>query len=218
MRQGLLVALPPGTRVCIVDDDPAFLRTLETFLRGVGLEVEAYRSAPAFLARPAENPPACLILDLDMPDLSGLELQEALGRSGVGPPVVFVSGAADVPSSVKAMRGGAVDFLTKPFPRQDLLLAIEEAVAREARERAERDEIARLTALLGKLTARERQVCDLVAQGLPNKQVGALLGTTENTVKIHRSRAMRKLGVGSLPELVRILDRVRKPPTGDSAT
>jgi len=211
MRQGQAVAIAPGTRVCVVDDDLVFLRTIEAFLRSAGLEVEAFRSARAFLARSPGVPPACLVLDLDMPELSGLELQEALGRSGAGPPVVFVSGAADVPSSVKAMLGGAVDFLTKPFPRQALLSAIEDAVAREARERSEREESARIAALLAGLTARERQVCDLVAEGLPNKQVGALLGTTENTVKIHRSRAMRKLRVGSLAELVRLLDRARKP-------
>jgi RNA polymerase sigma factor (sigma-70 family) len=206
----MVPAVPPGTRVAIVDDDPVFLRTLETFLRGAGLAVEAFRSAGDFLARGAGPRPECVVLDLDMPGLSGLELQEALGAREEGPPVVFVSGMADVPSSVKAMHRGAVDFLTKPFPREELLAAIGRAVERSARRRAEGEERQALAARLARLSPRERQVCALVVQGLLNKQIGAELGTSENTVKVHRSRAMHKLGASALPDLVRLLDRARE--------
>jgi RNA polymerase sigma factor (sigma-70 family) len=202
--------VPPGTRVAIVDDDPVFLRTLETFLRGAGLAVEPFRSAGDFLARGAAAPLQCVVLDLDMPGLSGLELQEALGARGDAPPVVFVSGMADVPASVKAMHLGAVDFLTKPFPRDELLSAIGRAVLRAASRRAEDEERRALAARLARLSPRERQVCDLVVQGLLNKQIGAELGTSENTVKVHRSRAMHKLGASALPDLVRLLDRARE--------
>jgi len=203
------MALPRGTRVCVVDDDPAFRRTLEGFLRAAGLEVETFGSPGEFLAHPSGPATACLVLDLQMPGMSGLELQEALAGAAATLPIVFVSGTADVRSSVKAMRSGAVDFLEKPFDGAELLQAIERAVARGAAERTERESRAEGRSLLERLTPRERQVCDLVAQGLLNKQIAALMGTSEHTVKVHRAHALQKLGANSVPDLVRLLDRSR---------
>jgi FixJ family two-component response regulator len=201
--------LPAGTRVCVVEDDPIFRRTLVSFLGGEGLAVQDFSSAEDYLARRPAEPPHCLVLDLEMPGLSGLELQRVLAGSGPAAPVVFVSGAGDVPTSVAAMRQGAVDFIQKPFPRQALLDAMASAVARSARLASDREELAGLEARLAALSPRERQVADLVVQGLLNKQVAGALGTTESTVKVHRTRLMEKLGLESLPELVRLLDRVR---------
>ncbi len=203
------MALTRGTRVCVVDDDPAFRRTLEGFLRAAGLEVESYRTPAEFLSRPAGNPAACLVLDLQMPGMSGLEVQDAIAKAELSLPIVFVSGTADVRSSVRAMRSGAVDFLEKPFDGGQLLAAIERAVARAGRERAERESRDEARALLARLTPRERQVCDLVAQGLLNKQIGAVVGSSEHTVKVHRANALLKLGAGSVPDLVRLLERAR---------
>lgn len=201
-------SLPPGTVVHVVDDDDAFRRVLQGFLRSAGLEVHAFRS-PADYLRGVATEPACLVLDLEMPGMTGLALQEALERAGRRVPVVFLSGTADVRSSVQAMRAGAVDFLEKPIDGAQLLEAVERAVARGAAERAEEAERRAARDRLDRLTPREREVCDLVAQGLLNKQIGARLGTAEHTVKVHRGRAMEKLGVGSVPELVRLLDRSR---------
>jgi RNA polymerase sigma factor (sigma-70 family) len=210
----MAVRLPPGSRVSVVDDDPYFRRMLVSILEGAGLAVQDFSSAEDFLARRPAESPACLVLDLDMPGLSGLDLQQALSGTPDSAPVVFVSGTGDVPTSVKAMRQGAVDFIQKPFAREALLDAIADAVARSARQETEREELARLEALLASLSPRERQVADLVSQGLLNKQVAATLGTTESTVKAHRTRLMAKLGLDSLPELVRLLDRARHLRSG----
>ena len=203
------MALPRGTRVCVVDDDPAFRRMLEGFLGAAGLEVESFRSPADFLARPSSASAACLVLDLELPGMTGLEVQQVLASTAPGLPVVFVSGTADVRSSVTAMRSGAVDFLEKPFDGTQLLAAIERAVEKASRERAELAARGEARALLARLTPRERQVCDLVAQGLLNKQIAALMGTSEHTVKVHRAHALEKLKAESVPDLVRILDRAR---------
>ncbi|HVP67320.1 MAG TPA: response regulator [Anaeromyxobacteraceae bacterium] len=204
------MALPRGTRVCVVDDDPGFRRTLEGFLSAAGLEVESFRSPGDFLAAaPASASAACLVLDLELPGMTGLELQEALAATAPDLPIVFISGTADVRSGVQAMRSGAVDFLEKPFDGSQLLAAIDRAVAKGGRERAERAAREEARALLARLTPRERQVCDLVAQGLLNKQIAALVGTSEHTVKVHRAHALEKLKADSVPDLVRILDRAR---------
>jgi len=195
--------------VCVVDDDPAFRRTLEGFLRAAGLDVESFRSPGEFLANPSGPATACLVLDLQLPGMTGLELQDVLAKAGQSLPIVFLSGAADVRSSVQAMRSGAVDFLEKPFEGAQLLEAIERAVARGSAERTEREARGEARSLLERLTPRERQVCDLVAQGLLNKQIAALLGTSEHTVKVHRAHALQKLGAESVPDLVRLLDRSR---------
>jgi RNA polymerase sigma factor (sigma-70 family) len=198
-----------GARLGVVDDDPTFRRTLVAALQSGGHQVDEYESAADYLARRPAAPHDALVLDVDMPGLSGLELQRILGDAG-GPPVLFVSGSSDIPQSVRAMRQGAVDFLLKPFRREQLLEAVGRALSRSARERAATLELEQLEAALGRLTDRERMVCELVAQGLLNKQVAGTLGTTENTVKVHRTRALEKLGVTSLPDLVRLLERWRQ--------
>jgi RNA polymerase sigma factor (sigma-70 family) len=199
------VSLPPGTRIVLVDDDAELRRSLELLLRAAGLDVTAYRSAQEYLDRPPASPPDCLLLDLELPGPSGLDLQERLA-SGEGPPVVFLSGTADVAKSVKAMRWGAEDFLTKPFEPAALLEALGRAVARGHREREARVLRDRARALVEALTPRERQVVDLVVKGLLNKQIGALLELSEQMVKVHRQHAMQKLGVDSPLELARVLE------------
>jgi FixJ family two-component response regulator len=192
----------------VVDDDPVFRRTLAAALQSAGHQVDEYDAATDYLARRPAAQHDALVLDVDMPGLGGLELQAILGESG-GPPILFVSGSSSVPQSVAAMRRGAVDFLVKPFVREQLLEAVGRALSRSARARAAALELEQLDAAFGRLTDRERMVCDLVAKGLLNKQVAASLGTTENTVKTHRTRAMEKLGATSLPDLVRLLERWR---------
>lgn len=194
-----------GARVCVVDDDPLFRTATAATLERSGYIVTAYPTALAFLEAEQGRPPACLVLDLEMPGLSGLELQERL--AGVVLPIVFVSGHAAVPDGVRAMRRGAVDFLSKPFPREDLLRAVEEAIARGVAERAAASELQRAEERIAALSDRERRVCELVVQGLTNAEIGALLGANENTVKSLRKRGMERLGVESLPELVRLFDR-----------
>jgi FixJ family two-component response regulator len=204
----------PGTRVAVVDDDPAFRTGLVMMLERHGLLVEAFPSAFAYLEHRKGGEPDCLILDLDLPGLSGLELQDLLAGSGSRLPVVFVSGHADVPASVRAMRQGAVDFLQKPFPQAALLRAVAEALARVEKERAARVLHQDADARIAGLTERERRVCELAVQGLTNGEIGALLGANENTVKSLRKRAMDRLGVDSLPDLVRLFDRRTGTPAG----
>ena len=176
-------------------------------LRAAGHAVEAFASAREFLARERDDGPGCLVLDLRMPEMTGLELQDALERAGYAIPVVFVSGHGDIPASVKAMKAGAIDFLTKPVQNRDLLQAVERALARDRAARAARAERDAARARMARLTPRERQVCALVATGLLNKQVAAELGTGEKNIKLHRAHVMEKLGVGSVAELVRLVDR-----------
>jgi FixJ family two-component response regulator len=169
--------------------------------------VEAFASAPEFLARGPHDGPGCLVVDLRMPAMTGLELQEALERAGHAIPIVFISGHANVPASVTAMKAGAIDFLTKPVDDRRLLEAVEQALVRDAAARADRAAVDAARARMARLTPRERQVCALVATGLLNKQIAAELGASEKTIKVHRGRVMEKLGVGSVAELVRLVDR-----------
>jgi FixJ family two-component response regulator len=201
-----------GSRVCLVDDDPVFRTTVVSYLERSGLEVEAYPSALAYLERREGDPPACLVLDLELPGLSGLELQELLGGAQAEVPIVFVSGYATLPDGVRAMRQGAVDFLQKPFPREALLRAVREALARDDASRAAARARGEAVDRIDRLSDRERRVCELVVQGLTNAEVAALLAANENTVKSLRKRAMEKLGVESLPDLVRLFDRRQAPP------
>jgi FixJ family two-component response regulator len=194
--------------IFLVDDDPGVRKALVRLFRAAGHEVEAFASAREFLARERPAEAGCLVVDLRMPEMSGLELQEALERAGHTIPVVFISGHADIPDSVKAMKAGAIDFLTKPVQKPELLQAVERALKRDATTRADRAERDAAQARLGRLTTRERRVCDLVAAGLLNKQIAAELGIREKTVKWHRAHVMEKLGVGSVAELVRLVDEV----------
>jgi len=201
-------------RVFAVDDDPLVLRALERTLRWHTIPVEGFTSPSSFLQRLPYDGLACLLLDLQMPGLTGLEVQNAISRRGMSMPVVFLSAWGDVPSTARAMREGAIDFLVKPVEEEALLEALERArvraVALRERLRIGRDAEQRL----GRLTVREREVCDLVAAGLLNKQIASKLSMSEKTVKVHRGRVTRKLGVDSVAALVRLLfNRSASPPS-----
>ena len=195
-------------RVFVIDDDALVVRSLERVLQQHGLDVEVFTSATTFLNRAWYDGPACLLLDLRMPGIDGLDLQQTLLSRGVSWPIVFFSGQGDVSSATRAMREGAVDFLVKPVDEPQLLQAVERAAERamalHERRRLEQDARERLA----RLTKREREVCELVARGLLNKQIAYELGTVEKTVKVHRGRMMRKLEVDSVAALVRLLSRL----------
>ena len=198
---------PSETLVGIVDDDPSVRKGLARLVKAAGYRVEVFASAREFLLRPQQEDPCCLILDVRMPALTGLELQEALAIAGRQMSIVFVSGHGDVVGSVKAMKGGAVDFLTKPVDARELLSAIERAVAKASTAQGEQARAADVQGRLKTLTAREAQVFALVVTGLLNKQIAAELGIVEKTVKVHRARVMEKMRASSLAELVRLADR-----------
>jgi FixJ family two-component response regulator len=194
--------------VFVVDDDPAMRRSLENLMRSVGLRTEAFASAQEFLRRRRPDGPACLVLDVRLPGASGLDLQKRMTETGLEIPIVFITGHGDVPMSVRAMKAGAVEFLTKPFRDQDLLDAIHQALERDRDARAQREELAALRTRFDSLTRREREVMGLVVAGLLNKQIAGEVGTSETTVKIHRHQAMEKMRAGSLADLVRMADRL----------
>jgi FixJ family two-component response regulator len=198
-----------GPTVFLVDDDEAVLRGLGRLVKSAGYAVETFSSPSGLLARAPYDGVGCVVLDLRMPEWDGLQAQEALTRAGHTFPIVFLTGHGDVPSSVQAMKAGAVDFLTKPPEERDLLDAIRRAIAQDEAAYARRTEHASLMARFEALTPREREVCTLVAAGLRNKQIAARLGTSEKTVKIHRGQVMHKMGSRSVADLVRIVDRLR---------
>lgn len=206
--------IPEGAKVFLVDDDPVFSTSLIRLLRAAGISAEAFASAREFLAGAVAEGPACALVDLRMPEVDGLELQDALDRTARKLPVVFISGAGEVSDSVKAMRAGAIDFLTKPVDERQLLDAIERALTEDVKQREQRRLRADARQRLNRLTPRETQVCHLVAQGLLNKQVAAELGLSEPTVKAHRQQVMSKLKVDSVAALVRLVDLVRTPTDG----
>jgi FixJ family two-component response regulator len=190
--------------VHVVDDDPSFLTAVARLLRAGGYEVKTFPSAASLLQNPPADFPGCVIADLQMPGLSGLELQEALAETGNPLPVVFLTGHGDIPSSVHAMRLGAEDFLTKPVKRQDLFDAVQRAITRAGKEREERVHRHELRARFDTLTPREREVLRHVLSGQLNKQIACDLGTSERTVKAHRANVMAKLQVRSVAELTRL--------------
>lgn len=196
-----------GPVVFIVDDDEMVRRGLARLVRSVGLAAETFASPRELLAQKRREA-GCIVLDLNMPDLDGLQAQEALAQAGYTLPVVFLTGHGDVSSSVTAMKAGAMDFLVKPVKHGELLDAIQRALDHSLATRREREESDALRARYALLTPREREVCDLVVAGLRNKQIADRLGTAEKTVKIHRGQVMHKLGVGSVVELVRLVDRL----------
>ena len=198
-------------RVFVVDDDRLVLAALERLLRLNGFAVEVFPSAGAFLQREPYDGVSVLVLDLRMPELSGLDLQEMLQRTGRDIAIVFLSGESDVPSTARAMRSGAVDFLVKPVGADELLEAVTRAGARAAELREQRAATHRAETLIARLTRREREVCELVARGLLNKQIAYELGTSEKTVKVHRGRVMRKLEVSSVAALVQLLSHQPHP-------
>jgi len=194
--------------VFLVDDDPGVLRALTRLLRAAGRQVRAFGSSQDFLAAHDPAMPGCVVLDLSMPGLSGLELQTALEESGCRRPIIFVSGHGDIPSSVRAMKAGAVDFLTKPVCAEDLLAAVERAIRQDDLMRRSRAELQVIGERLNTLTPREREVLQHVVAGQLNKQIAADLGTVEKTIKVHRSRVMGKMGVRSVADLVRLAERM----------
>jgi FixJ family two-component response regulator len=198
--------------VFVIDDDDSVRRSLDRLLRSVDLDVETFASAQDFLRKPMPDRPACVVLDLRLPGPSGLELQESLIRSGHDVPVIFISGHADVPSSVRAIKAGAVDFLQKPFSDQALLDIIHGALRRDREARRDRAEVASIRVRFDTLTPRERDVLRLVIQGRLNKQIAGDLGISEKTVKFHRGRVMEKTQAGSVAELVRQADRLGLRP------
>ena len=194
--------------VFVVDDDYRVREALSSLIASVGLDVTAYGSAAEFLEADKPDQPACLVLDLELPGPSGLDLQRELAN-GSGPPIIFITGHGDIPSSVRAMKAGAIEFLPKPFGDEDLLKAIDAAIALDRAARQERAELADLRKHYDLLTPREREVLPFVVAGLANKQTAAELGTSEITIGVHRGQVMRKMGAGSLAELVRMADRLR---------
>jgi FixJ family two-component response regulator len=193
--------------VFVVDDDHRVREALSSLIESVGLRVAAYGSAAEFLAAEKPDAPSCLVLDLQLPGASGLELQRQLA-DGAGPPIVFITGHGDIPSSVRAMKAGAIEFLPKPFAEQELLQAIDAALTADRTGRRARAELAELQRHYARLTPREREVLPFVVAGLANKQTAAELGTSEITIGVHRGQIMRKMGARSLAELVRMADRL----------
>jgi len=200
--------------VFLLDDDPAVVIALERVLRANGFQVRACNSAAQFLAAHDPDAAGCLVADVRMPGMSGLELQRALRARGCERPIVFITGQGDISTTVQAMKAGAVTFLAKPVSGVELVAAINEALARDARQRAERHEWLEVTKRLASLTPREHQVLDLVATGLLNKQIAARLGAAEKTIKVHRRRIMQKMQARTATALVGLLSRAEaRTPT-----
>jgi RNA polymerase sigma factor (sigma-70 family) len=199
--------------VFVVDDDPSVRKSVVRLLKSMGFPARAYASASEFLDDWRREPaPGCLVLDVQLPGLNGLDLQEALRSAACPIPIIFITGHGDIPMSVRAMKAGAVDFLAKPFPDDDLLRAVQEAIARDEERQSEYAKREASAELYATLTPREREVMALVVAGLPNKRIAKELGTSEKTVKVHRGRVMEKMQVESVADLVRASQKL-EPPT-----
>lgn len=206
-------ALPASDHyVAVIDDDPDFLSSLGRLLRSAGLHARLFTSVAEFLASERPNAPTCLVLDVRLPGRSGLDFQRDLATASVSLPIVFITGHGDIPMSVQAMKGGAVEFLTKPFRDQDLLDAINVGLLRDRARRANDEDLKALRVRLEVLTPRERAILLQVVRGRLNKQIAGDLGITETTVKVHRSNLMRKIKASSVPDLCRMVDRLKLVP------
>lgn len=203
--------------VFVIDDEPSVRKALARLLRSAGYRAETFVSAEEFLKRERGDGVGCLVLDVHMPGLTGLDLQETLARAENTFPVVFISGQSDIPTSVKAMKAGAIDFLPKPFNGRDLLEAVTRSLAKARQARVARAEIRGIQERVQALTSREREVMVLVVTGMLNKQIAFELGIREKTVKVHRARVMEKMRAGSVAELVRLAEKVRIHASGGSS-
>ena len=201
--------------VFVVDDDSSIREALKSLVSLVGLRVETFGTAQEFLRNERPDLPGCVVLDVELPGLSGLDLQRELAAHGIKLPIIFITGYGDIPMSVRAMKAGATEFLTKPFQDQDLLDAIQQALERDRAARRHSGEIAELRQRFEALTSREREVMNMVVAGMLNKQIGFELGISEVTVKIHRGRVMTKMGAQSLADLVRMTERLELPTVKD---
>jgi FixJ family two-component response regulator len=194
--------------VFVIDDDAGVRTSIQRLLKSVGLKADAFASAQDFLQRPRHDGPSCLILDVRLPGISGLELQRKLIQSGVPIPIIFITAHGDIPMTVRAMKSGAVEFLTKPFSDQELLDAVQQALEHNRVARRQQNEIAELQDRFKQLTAREQQVMKLVISGMPTKEIASILGTQEVTAKVHRGQVMHKMKATSLVELCRMAEKL----------
>jgi FixJ family two-component response regulator len=203
----------PKPTVFIIDDDPSVRKSLVRLLRSLGFDAETFASAELFLARKHYDGAGCIVLDVQMPGLSGMDLQDALSKADYSMPVIFITGHGNIPMSVEAMKRGAVDFLPKPFDDEELLQAVKKAVEKDRKAKSERAEVHDILRRIGQLTPREHEIFRHVITGMLNKQIALRLDIAEKTVKIHRGRVMEKLGVDSVAELVRLAEKAGIRPT-----
>ncbi|MGB8729724.1 MAG: response regulator transcription factor [Candidatus Sulfotelmatobacter sp.] len=197
--------------VFVVDDDPSVRSSLKFLLSTVGLQVESFHSADTFLHKKPAGVPSCLVLDVRLPGLSGIDIQRELAARNILIPIIFLTGHGDIPMSVRAMKAGAVEFLTKPFRDQDMLDAVRIALEQDRARREQEKELTDFQQRFDSLTSREQQVISMLASGMLNKQIAAQLGTAESTVKVQRSRAMEKMHAESLVDLVRMIEKIKGP-------